>query len=161
MVGTTGRVYRIDRSNGVATQVGSTPFVVAAAAPAWSVDFNPTVDRIRLIASTGGSYRLNPNNGALAATDTSVAPAAVTAAAYDRAVATTIATTLYAIDTAADTLQLIGGADGVPSPNGGVTTTAVRSESTPLGPGSTSRRSVRRWPPSTWPARRGCMRSTS
>jgi hypothetical protein len=121
LAGTAGRVYRIDRASGAATQIGD-PFTVAAPSPAWSVDFNPTVDRIRLIAATGGNYRINPNNGVLAATDTPVAPAVVTAAAYDRPIATTTATTLFAIDTVANTLNLIGGPDGIPSPNGGVTT---------------------------------------
>ena len=121
LVGTVGRVYRIDATTGAATQIGSTPFAVAATAPTWSVDFNPTVDRIRLTNSAGDSYRLNPLTGALAATDTDIAPAKASAVAYDRSVATTTVTTLYAIDDVANTLNTIGGPDGVPSPNGGAT----------------------------------------
>ena len=123
LTGTSGRVYRIDPATAVATQLGTTPFVVAAtAATTWSVDFNPTVDRIRFTNAAGDSYRVNPLNGALAATDTDIAPATPSAVAYDRSVATTTATTLYAIDDAADTLVTIGGPDGVPSPNTGATT---------------------------------------
>ncbi len=122
LVGTAGRVYRIDPATGVATQIGTAPFAVTAVAPTWSVDFNPTVDRIRFTNSIGDSYRLNPVNGALAATDTDIAPAKASAVAYDRSIATTAATTLYAIDDVADTLNIIGGPDGTPSPNTGVTT---------------------------------------
>ncbi len=121
-VGTAGRIYRIDAASGVATQIGTAPFAVAATATGWSVDFNPTVDRIRLVSSAGASYRINPVNGALAANDTAVAPAKPSAVAYDRSVATAAATTLYAIDDVADTLNRIGGPDGLPSPNGGATT---------------------------------------
>ena len=121
LVGTEGRVYRIDPTTGTATQLGSTPFAVTAVAPTWAVDFNPTVDRIRFTNSLGDSYRLNPLNGALAGTDTDIAPAKPSAVAYDRSVATTTATTLYAIDDVADTLNTIGGPDSVPSPNLGAT----------------------------------------
>ncbi len=122
LTGTSGRVYRIDPATAGATQLGTTPFVVAATtATTWSVDFNPTVDRIRFTNAAGDSYRVNPLNGALAATDTDIAPATPSAVAYDRSVATTTATTLYAIDDVADTLVTIGGPDGVPSPNTGAT----------------------------------------
>ncbi len=121
-VGTAGRVYRINPATGAATQIGAATFAVAATAPTWSVDFNPTVDRIRLTNSLGDSYRVNPVNGALAATDTDIAPAKPSAVAYDRPIATTTATTLFAIDDVAETLNTIGGADGVPSPNLGATT---------------------------------------
>ena len=123
LAGTVGRVLRIDPTTGQATPIGSAPFAVeATAATIWSVDFNPTVDRIRLTNAAGDNYRVNPVNGALAATDTDIAPAKPTALAYDRPVAGTTATTLYAIDDVADTLVTIGGPDGVPSPNTGATT---------------------------------------
>lgn len=121
LAGTAGRVYRIDPVTGAATQIGAAPFAVSATATTWAVDFNPTVDRIRFTNSSGDSYRLNPVTGALAATDTDIAIAKPSAVAYDRSVATTTATTLYAIDDVANTLNTIGGPDGVPSPNGGVT----------------------------------------
>ncbi len=122
LVGTTGRIYRIDPTTGAATQIGAATFAITATAPTWSVDFNPTVDRIRFTNSLGDSYRLNPVNGALAATDTDIAPAKSSAVAYDRPIATTAATTLFAIDDVAETLNTVGGADGVPSPNLGATT---------------------------------------
>lgn len=57
-------VYTINATTGVATPAGAP--VTLTAAPSWGVDFNPTVDRIRVVSSTGKNYRLNPNNGALA-----------------------------------------------------------------------------------------------
>ena len=39
-------------------------------------DFNPTVDRIRVVSSNDRNYRLNPNTGAIAFIDTNLAYAA-------------------------------------------------------------------------------------
>jgi hypothetical protein len=129
VTGTSGRLFRIDLATGAATPIGTAPFATnLPAGGTWSVDFNPTVDRVRFVHSTGASYRLNPVNGALGGTDTPVAPAKATAVAYDRSVATTAATTLFAVDDAAATLGLIGGVNGMPSPNAGAT--SVRG---PLG----------------------------
>lgn len=71
----TGTVYIIDPQLGTATIVGtagSVAFVTTAGAgvdfPAVSAgygfDFNPTVDRIRVVTGSGLNFRLNPNNGA-------------------------------------------------------------------------------------------------
>ena len=78
-------------------------------------DFNPTVDRIRVINDADENRRLNPVNGALAATDTNLAYAAGDVNAGDNPAATAAAytnsdndpatgTTLYDIDTAQDVL---------------------------------------------------------
>lgn len=70
----TVRLYHLDTAGSAvrATPVGSTgSFVDAAGAPlpifaqAFDIDFNPTVDRIRVVASNGLNFRMNPNNGAL------------------------------------------------------------------------------------------------
>ena len=123
VAGTTGRIYTINSTSGAATLVGTAPFsTTLPAAGTWSVDFNPSVDRIRFVHSSGVNLRLNPLNGALAATDTNVAPAKATALAYDRSTAATpAATTLFSIDDAANTLNLVGGVNGTPSPNAGAT----------------------------------------
>ena len=102
-------------------------------------DFNPVVDRLRVVNANNANARINPNNGTVAGFDTGLtytAPATgpITAVAYDRNVAPgppgTIAppgtlTTLYGIDVGADRLVTIGGvgADGG-SPNGGAVRTA-------------------------------------
>src|SRR5262249_34672066 len=98
---------------GAATQVGGAG-AFTLSGTAFSFDFNPTVDRIRVISNTGQNLRLNPNDGTLAATDTALAYATgdPNAAATPRAVgsayknnfegATT--TTLYDIDSSLDIL---------------------------------------------------------
>ncbi len=71
----TGTLYLIDPFSGTLTAVGtagSIAFVDAAAAaidlpdPAvgYGFDFNPTVDRVRVISGNGLNFRINPNTGA-------------------------------------------------------------------------------------------------
>ena len=107
---------------------------------ATGIDFNPVVDRIRVVNAANENFRINPNNGSLAGNDTDLtftAPATgpITAVAYDRNVAPgppgTIAppgtlTTLYGIDVGADRLVTIGGVSGQNpgGPNGGVVSAA-------------------------------------
>ncbi len=70
----TGTVYIIDPQTGAASVVGSAglvAFVTTAGAvvdlppvsAGYGFDFNPTVDRIRVVTGTGLNFRLNPNNG--------------------------------------------------------------------------------------------------
>ncbi|HEY9657765.1 MAG TPA: DUF4394 domain-containing protein, partial [Allocoleopsis sp.] len=93
-------------------------------------DFNPVVDRLRLVSDTDDNLRLEPTGGTLAGTDTKLAYAAtdprvgtnpnVTAAAYTNNFAGTATTTLYGIDTTLDTLVRQGDLNGSPiSPNTG------------------------------------------
>jgi len=77
-------------------------------------DFNPTVDRIRVTGSNGGNYRLNPNNGTIAATDGTLAYATgdanagqtpgVGSSAYTNSYIGSTATTLYNLDETASRL---------------------------------------------------------
>ncbi len=61
--GTSGHVYVINSSNGVATPVSATAFSsTLPTGGTWSVDFNPTVDRIRFVHSGGTNYRLDPEH---------------------------------------------------------------------------------------------------
>ncbi len=101
------QVYTINIATGVATPVGGT-VSLAAGMSNLSADFNPTVDRIRVISSTGQNYRLNPVDGTLAATDTplSYAPGDVRAVvqpqvytvAYTNNLASATTTLLYYYD---------------------------------------------------------------
>ena len=59
-----GLVYVIDPATAAATQVG-VAIDPALESPAFGLDFNPTVDRIRVGASTGQNLRLNPDTGAI------------------------------------------------------------------------------------------------
>lgn len=124
----TGRIYTIDITTAVATLVGANPFSTALMdGAAYGIDFNPTSDRIRIVNSLDQSMRVNPDTGALVQFDTTLTPASATivGAAYDRndRNPVTTLTTLFGIDSVANTLVRIGGVDGTPSPNAGAVTT--------------------------------------
>lgn len=130
---TTSRVVTINPVTGAVTSVGSGFTPLLATAPFYGLDFNPVPDRIRVVSSAGLSVRLNPIDGTLAGTDTSLAyvagdpgagvTPAVSQVAYNNNFAGTTTTTLFGIDFARDTLVRIGGVDGTPSPNTGALTT--------------------------------------
>jgi Domain of unknown function (DUF4394) len=143
----TGDIYAVTATTGAAANsvvrtyaIPHTAFAIpvgatAAAVAGWGdvaagADFNPVVDRLRLVNVNDENVRINPFNGALAGNDTDLTPAASTTlvgAAYDRNVTGAAATTLFAIDRNDSELVRIGSVDGSPaSPNGGV--------ATPIGP---------------------------
>src|SRR5829696_4709415 len=130
------RSYTLDPATATATFVGSIPGTVPGAGETpTGTDFNPVVDRLRVVNEANENFRINPNNGALTGNDVNLtysAPATgpVTAVAYERNVAPgppgTVAplgtlTTLYGIDVGADRLVTIGGIGGesTAGPNGG------------------------------------------
>jgi truncated hemoglobin YjbI len=131
-LGSTSRLYEINRTTGAATGIGPGPFAPALAGVWYGFDFNPTVDRIRVVSDTEQNLRLHPDMGTVADGDAVTAgvqadanltpPGEVVAAAYTGSVAGATKTTLYVIDAAANTLARQGGVDGMPSPNGGVLT---------------------------------------
>ena len=124
-VGSTSRVYVINPLTGAATMVGAGPFAPALSGTSFGVDFNPVPDRIRVVSDTGQNLRLNPNSGAVAATDTPLNGAATSAvgAGYTNSFAGATTTTLYVIDAISDNLYLQGSIGGAPvSPNGGTLT---------------------------------------
>ncbi len=107
------------------------------------IDFNPAVDRLRVVSDAELNFRFNPTTGAIVdgdagAPDTQPDTAlaydaadvnqtknpAVNAVAYDRNFQGTTQTTLFGIDSARNTLVRVGSENGTPnSPNGGVLTT--------------------------------------
>ena len=123
--GTNARLYTINALTAVATQVGTTPVTVTADTnAAYGFDFNPTVDRIRVVNSNDENVRLNPNDGTLT-NDTDLTPPGnqIDGVAYDRNYDGRLGatgTTLYAINANTGMLQTQGGVNQVPSPNGGV-----------------------------------------
>ena len=119
------RLYTLDLTSGAATRVPGNIDQTISGGVFWGVDFNPAADRLRLVNDNNTSLRYNQLTGLLAATDTSLNPASnVVAAAYDRNDTDPgTLTTLFAIDSASDSLVRIGGVDGTPSPNGGLVTT--------------------------------------
>ena len=95
------RVYVINPATGVARAVNTTPFSPAIDGTAIGIDFNPTVDRIRLVTNNGQNLRLNPETGAVAATDgviNGVTGAKVSSVAYTENRAGASTTILYDID---------------------------------------------------------------
>jgi hypothetical protein len=107
-LGSTSRIYTINASSGAAAVVGTAPFTPALSGTSFGFDFNPTVDRIRIVSNTGQNLRLNPETGALAATDGSLNPGtpSVSAAAYTNNFAGATTTSLFVIDANTDKLYL-------------------------------------------------------
>ncbi|CAN5735581.1 hypothetical protein BH11PLA1_BH11PLA1_06510 [soil metagenome] len=69
------RMYTVNGATGVATALGSTSaFTPALGNGGYSIDFNPTVDRIRTVGGPAGdeNFRLNPVNGTRVAGDTNL-----------------------------------------------------------------------------------------
>lgn len=104
-IGKAGNLYTINASSGAAMLVGMGSFGTLTGSY-FGFDFNPTVDRIRLISDKGQNLRLHPLTGMIAATDANLNPGMpnVSAAAYANNFAGTATTTLYDIDCAADKL---------------------------------------------------------
>jgi hypothetical protein len=114
-LGSTSRLYTLNTATGAATQVGGPgPFAPALNGFNFSFDFNPVIDRIRVVSETNKNYVLNP----ISATVQTVAPDVFYAAgdanvgvdpnvvdsAYTNNFAGAGTTTLYGIDTGLDIL---------------------------------------------------------
>jgi hypothetical protein len=120
--GSAARLLVIDPGTGATLQIGS-PFTVPIADPTgrYAFDFNPSVDRIRVVNAADASFRLHPITGALIGPDTPINPPgqAIQAVAYDRNTTGASLTTLFALNLTTGMLQTIGGINAVPSANGG------------------------------------------
>ena len=136
-----GRLYTIDTGSGKATQVGSGVLAVKPEGDEFGFDFNPTVDRIRVVSNTGQNMRLHPDTGAVvdsnanepgiqtdgklvyAAGDVNAGKSpAVVAAGYTYNKVNEKITTNYAIDAATESLVTQGTKEGTTpavSPNTG------------------------------------------
>lgn len=102
-VSTASKIYVINLSTGMASAVGGV-FMPMINGQFVGFDFNPTVDRIRLVTNTGQNLRLNPITGMVAVVDGSINPSgpAITGVAYTNSFAGATSTTLYDIDVATD-----------------------------------------------------------
>lgn len=99
------KLYVINPANASARVVSTTAFTPAISGTIASIDFNPTVDRIRLVTSTGQNLRLHPETGATAATDGAIATtSSITGIAYTNSTSGATSTTLYDIDVTAGKL---------------------------------------------------------
>jgi hypothetical protein len=121
-LGSSSRLYFINEKSGVATALGAASFSPVLAGGNASLDFNPTVDRIRLVTDSGQNLRLHPELGTVVVTDGIInggVNAKIGAVAYTNSMAGATATMLYDIDFEQDklymqtppndgTLQLVG-----------------------------------------------------
>ncbi len=100
-MGSSSRLYIINHATGSARMVGTEAFTPALSGNIVGFDFNPTVDRLRVVTSAGQNLRLNPETGTVAVTDGNIngpAGASVNAVAYTNSKAGAAATTLFDID---------------------------------------------------------------
>lgn len=114
--GNGGHLYTLDTATAVATSLGTltadaadttSPFT-ALSGTSFGVDFNPVVDRLRIVSDSGQNLRVNVST-ALVTTDgdlNGVAGASVLGAAYTNDFAGAASTALYDIDFASDKLLL-------------------------------------------------------
>lgn len=108
-LGSTSRIYIINENSGLATPVGGGAFSPAIEGTSSSIDFNPTVDRIRLISNNGKNLRLHPELGTVVATDgniNGVLNSQIESAAYTNNMAGSATTQLFDIDYTTDKLYL-------------------------------------------------------
>jgi hypothetical protein len=138
----TMELYRIDVGDASATAVSMGPSPTFTPTGVLSMDFNPVVDRLRVISSTGQNFRMVPATGAMIDSDPGAAgeqpdanvayavgdanngtAPAVVGVGYTNSFAGATKTTLFGIDLSPRRLIRVGGVDGVPSPNGGELTT--------------------------------------
>ncbi|RYG17421.1 MAG: DUF4394 domain-containing protein [Chitinophagaceae bacterium] len=105
-LGSTSRLYAVNASSGAFTQVGTLPFATLLAGTSFGFDFNPSVDRIRIVSNTGQNLRVDPNTGLIGAVDGMLNPGtpAVSAAAYTNNFSPTTTTKLFVIDHNTDKL---------------------------------------------------------
>jgi len=126
---TSYQLYRLDPVTGIATVINSTPGNIVLDSTTVGFDFNPTVDRIRVTSANGGNYRLNPDDGSIAARDSNLAynigdvrqgvKQNIGTVAYTNSYRGATTTTLYAIDDSLASLTTIA-----PPNNGRINTIA-------------------------------------
>ncbi|MET3129410.1 hypothetical protein ABID42_004534 [Arcicella rosea] len=101
------RIYVINQETGTARVIGTSSLNPIVNGSAVALDFNPTVDRIRLVTNMGQNLRLHPETGAVAATDGSInggASPVIESVAYTNNFAGASSTVLYDIDAKSDKL---------------------------------------------------------
>ncbi len=106
------RIYSVDRVTGVATLTSTLSAPLSGGS--FGMDFNPVVDRLRVVSDSGQNYRINVDTGAtivdgnlaFAAADANANTASgVVASAYTNT-AGTATTTLYGIDLSTQSLVI-------------------------------------------------------
>ncbi|RZK63023.1 MAG: DUF4394 domain-containing protein, partial [Hymenobacter sp.] len=105
--GANAQVYGVNLATGALTAAGAAQRLeLGGAAERIGFDFNPTVDRIRVVSTNQANYRLNPNDGTITAIDGNLSLAGVGGAAYTNNQSTANTTALYDYHAATGTLYL-------------------------------------------------------
>lgn len=124
-LGSSNRIYSLNVATGAATSVGAAGTYTLSGA-SFGIDFNPMVDRMRVVSDLRQNLRLNPNDNSLTATDGILTYVAgdpgganptITDAAYTNNFVGGNSTTLYVIDSNRNTLVVQN------PPNNGTLTT--------------------------------------
>lgn len=107
-VGSDSVVYRVNPGTGIAIAEGPA-FTPALRGKAFGVDFNPVVDKIRVVSDDRQNLRLNVDEGTVLSADADLNPGMpqVVAAGYENSTFSftpPTATTLHVVDAASDTL---------------------------------------------------------
>ncbi|SIS95568.1 DUF4394 domain-containing protein [Belliella pelovolcani] len=108
-LGTSSRLYIINENTGEATALGEASFSPAISGANASIDFNPTVDRIRLVTESGQNLRLHPELGTVVATDGNISGGMnprIGAIAYTNSRAGASTTELFDVDFEANKLYV-------------------------------------------------------
>jgi hypothetical protein len=123
-LGSTGRIYTIDTTTGVATQKSqltadssdsSDPFT-ALSGSEYGVDFDDATDRLRVVSDNGQNLRIDVDSGATITdaplTSGGAARAGINGAAYTNAFADACRSAAYFIDSTTDELLTTSDANG-------------------------------------------------
>lgn len=99
-LGSSSRLYTVNAATGALTLVGPGVLTTPLLGSSFGFDFNPTVDRIRVVSNAGQNLRLHPETGAVAAIDGVLKPGSpsISGAAYSNNFAGATETILFDID---------------------------------------------------------------
>jgi hypothetical protein len=107
----TGELYGLTTDDRIVTLNPDTGAILGSQAlsttlngTSFGFDFNPEVDRIRVVSDTGQNLRINPADGSVIVDTPLTAGSNIVGAAYNNILGGT--TTLYTIDSLADTLNI-------------------------------------------------------
>ncbi|HEY9659482.1 MAG TPA: DUF4394 domain-containing protein, partial [Allocoleopsis sp.] len=120
-----GRLYTLNLSNGVATQVGNSNTRISLIGSQFAIDFDPQSGFLQVVSDRGQNLRVDPNTGTAlnpdprltyAATDPNrTATPSIARIAYSNNRINANRTTLYGIDTSLNNLVTQGSPSGTPT----------------------------------------------
>lgn len=107
-LGASSTIYTLNLNNGRPVPRPVSPFTTLLNGASFGFDFNPTVDRLRVVSDADQNLRLNPDTGDIAAVDGALTSGSanpnVVGSAYTNNFAGATSTTLYGIDSGRDAL---------------------------------------------------------